>query len=524
MSDALDLLASLVLEDGRRWGDAATPVQWADSHRILDPAPGDPRLGLVERSKGFSKTTDLSGCGISWLLTQAPPLAEGYIVGADSEQGNRLLDRARGLISRTPGLASLLDVQARQIVNRRTGARLLVLAADVPGSEGILAHMFFVDEGARWANTRTARGMWTSIVSAVPKVPGCRLVAIGHAGDPAHWFHKVRERARTSPNWWHSSVDGPAPWLDAADLAEQEHMLLPSEFARRFLNRWTSGEDRLTSKDDLAACVGTHDVLAPDPAVTRYVIGLDIGLTNDRTVATVAHKDAQGRVVADRQAVWEGTPAKPVQLDQVTEWLREASRDYHRALVVFDPYQAIHAAQLLTAAGVPTRKFNFSSQSVGQLAVTLFRLIRDHLLLLPADDALVDEILNARLRETAPGVFRIDHDSDRHDDRVISLALAAHELAKTATPTPANARGVQTFANSTLTRPAPTPDGQKARASRPAPFLDGRVDGSAGVRTPFAPRPDPRKVSGRFAPWRMKPTTPTPTPPQPPEPEPQEVP
>jgi hypothetical protein len=79
---------------------------------------------------------------------------------------------------------------------------------------------------------------------------------------------------------------------------------------------------------------------------------------------------------------------------------------------------------------VSVQEYLFTSQSVGRLAVTLFRLLRDRLLLLPADEDLVDELMNARLRETSPGVYRIDHDSDRHDDRVISLALVAHRLVE----------------------------------------------------------------------------------------------
>jgi hypothetical protein len=67
---------------------------------------------------------------------------------------------------------------------------------------------------------------------------------------------------------------------------------------------------------------------------------------------------------------------------------------------------------------------------VGRLAVTLYRLLADRLLLLPADQDLVDELVNVRLRETAPGVYRIDHDEGRHDDRVVSLALVAHRLAE----------------------------------------------------------------------------------------------
>lgn len=64
----------------------------------------------------------------------------------------------------------------------------------------------------------------------------------------------------------------------------------------------------------------------------------------------------------------------------------------------------------------------------GRLAVTLHTAIRDRHLSLPDDDALIDELANVRLRETSPGVLRIDHDPDKHDDRAIALALAVHRI------------------------------------------------------------------------------------------------
>src|SRR5207249_3043647 len=58
----------------------------------------------------------------------------------------------------------------------------------------------------------------------------------------------------------------------------------------------------------------------------------------------------------------------------------------------------------------------------------LHALIRDRALALPDDPELIDELANVRLRETSPGVFRIDHDPDKHDDRAIALSLAAQHL------------------------------------------------------------------------------------------------
>ena len=70
----------------------------------------------------------------------------------------------------------------------------------------------------------------------------------------------------------------------------------------------------------------------------------------------------------------------------------------------------------------------FTAQSVSRLALRLHGAIRDRALALPDDAELLDELANVRLRETSPGVYRLDHDAGRHDDRAVALALAADYL------------------------------------------------------------------------------------------------
>jgi phage terminase large subunit-like protein len=415
------------LDIGQAWGAVCLPWQRENAAAVLLPGDG-PRLFWHELPKGSSKSTDAAAYSITWLTTQASPGDEGYVVSSDEDQSNRLLNRARVIIRKSPALQSTIKIHAKQIVNTRTHAYVVALAADVSSSEGILSPFVIVDELPRWKTTQSARDLWVSIFSSHPKVARARLLVLGHAGDPAHWSYKIRERARKSRRWRFVHIDGPTPWLDSADLEEQQALLLPSQYAQRYLNIWTAGEDRLASREDVAACVGVHDVLAAKPAV-RYVIGLDVGLSNDRCVATIGHRDGS-RTMVDRQQVWAGTRDNPVSLDVVEEWLRLAVDEHNHARVVLDPWQAVHLAQRLRADGVTVETFAFTAQSVGRLAVTLFRALKDHNVVLPNDNNLVDEIVNARLRETSPGVFRIDHDTGAHDDRVISLALVTHQLAQ----------------------------------------------------------------------------------------------
>lgn len=427
---ALDVLGGLVLDDGRRWAEAATSWQRADAEAILEPTGGAPRFHWLGRPKGGSKTTDLAGMTLAWLVEQAPPLVEGYAVAADLEQANRLLDAARRFVARVPALQAVVEVQAMRIVHRVSGARVQALAADVASSEGLLTPWIVVDELPNWSTSVGARGMWTSVISSVAKVPGCRLVVIGHAGDPGHWSHKVLEQARSEAAWRVNEVPGPLPWLPEDMLRMQERSLLPSQFRRRHLNEWTAPEDRLSSGDDLAACV-TLDGPQEPVGGRQYVIGLDLARSNDRTVAAVCHTERDGqrrRVQLDRMEVWAGSRAKPVDFNVVEDWVAMAARTYRGAEVVFDPWQAFQMVDNLKRRGIRTTQVSQAVNQISQRAMVLYGLVRDHLLAIYPDDDLLDELANVRLVEKQPGVFRVDHDPDKHDDRAMALAMAATHL------------------------------------------------------------------------------------------------
>ena len=152
------------------------------------------------------------------------------------------------------------------------------------------------------------------------------------------------------------------------------------------------------------------------------MIGLDIGLKRDRTVAALAHREERG-VVLDRLAVWQGTRARPVVLEDVEAWVIATARDYRSARVIADPWQAVGMLQRIRSHGLEVEEFAFTAASVGRLASALFNAVRDRALSLPPDEELLDELAHVRLREAAPGVFRLDHDPGRHDDRAVALAL-----------------------------------------------------------------------------------------------------
>jgi phage terminase large subunit-like protein len=312
-----------------------------------------------------------------------------------------------------------------------------VLAADAASAYGLRPHFTIIDELAVWGQTAEPRRLFEALMTAAPKVNG-RVLIITSAGDPATWAYDVLEHARRDPLWRVRELEGPPPWLDAAQIESQRRLHSESVYARLYDNRWTASEDRLTTRADVAACMTLCGPLPPI-AGTEYVIGVDIGITNDRTAICVCHTEprregsepAFPRVVLDRLDTRTGTRVAPVDLTEVEELIVQLSQIYNRARVVIDPTEAVHMAQRLQRSrGIRVDQFRFSSATVGELATTLYLLLRNRALALPNDEALFTELVNVGLRETSPNVYRLDHDAGRHDDRAIALALAANALLK----------------------------------------------------------------------------------------------
>ena len=443
MGEALHLLMSLVLENERRWGEAAQPFQRTDAAAVLDLS--GPRRHYLTRPRGGSKTTDLAGIGAAVLLEQAPAGSRSYAFAADRDQAGLLLDAVAGFACRTPEVGSALRVDAGRVANTRTGATLQVMASDDASAWGLRPYWVVADEFAQWPTTSGPRRLWRAIFSALPKVSNSRLVILTSAGDPAHWSHGVLTRALEQPDRWRvSQTPGPCPWLDAADLKEQQRELPEWEYQRLHLNQWTAADDRLTSLDDLRACVTLEGPLAPDPR-WGYVVAADLSTKRDTTVVAVCHLEPildsdsgaslGERMVLDRMITWTPHGGQRVSLVEVEEAIFQAARSFG-APITMDVWQAVGMAERLRARGLFVEEFVFSQQSVGRLALTLHNLIKNHALAIPDDQELIDELANVRLRESAPGVYRMDHDPDKHDDRAIALALAAQWLLQVPAPVP----------------------------------------------------------------------------------------
>ena len=79
--------------------------------------------------------------------------------------------------------------------------------------------------------------------------------------------------------------------------------------------------------------------------------------------------------------------------------------------------------QQLRASGLTVHEHTHSAQSNSRRALLLLELVRGRRLQLPDDQETVAEFAGVKLRETSPGVYRYDHESGKHDDRVTAVSL-----------------------------------------------------------------------------------------------------
>lgn len=229
--DPLDLLHGLVLEDGRRWGAAATEVQRVDAAAMLDPTTPVVRR-WVGRSRGFSKSTDCGAMAVAALAAGLVPAGEsGFLVAADKDQAAIVLNAARGFVTRTAGLGGLFDLGAWSIASKVSGARLVALASDASSAFGLRSSWWTIDEVTSWSDTAESRRFFEAVSSSWPKQPS-RVCVISTAGSLDHWSRKLYETACDDALWTVSDTHGIAPWLDPAVIEGERRRLPESAFDR----------------------------------------------------------------------------------------------------------------------------------------------------------------------------------------------------------------------------------------------------------------------------------------------------
>lgn len=431
MTAPIDLVASMVLDNGSRWGESATDRQWQDMESLL--SPDGPRRHFWLRSRGSSKTFDSGAAILAMMLAGGlRPGDELYAAAAGREQAGHLARKIRLIAAATPELEGAVEIQNFRVLTPRTGAVLDVVSSDLSTAWGKTPRWVFIDEIANHDTTDTARSFVEALLTSLPKRRDSVLLAATTPSSPNHWARGLWDTAQADPLWRCSIVAGPAPWQDPAELEGERRRLTPSLWRRLFLCEWAELDDQLATMEQVRACIGHEGILPPDPDCA-YVHGADLSYARDMTAVATCHVDIRAGkevLVLDRMRSWRPAKGRQVPLGEVADYTSAQVRAYG-GLIHADPYQGVTAIQEWRAAGHQVKAATFSPQENSRRASLLLSLIRERQLDLPDDPELFQEITSLRLAEgSTPGVLKLttDGSSEGHFDRCMALMLAAQEL------------------------------------------------------------------------------------------------
>lgn len=407
-----------------RFGDCMAPFQ-VETFRALAPSlmavargnlPPTPRF-WIERSKGSSKDTD-AAAALLWLLIFSPRALLIQVAAADADQAGEVRRAILDFTRYNEWLASIIDVERWAVINRRSGSRCEVLAADAATAHGSRPDVVLANELSHITRQDFAETLFDNLT----KVPRGLGVVCTNAGSINTWQARWRTIAEESSRWSMQVYSQPAPWQDAQELAEAEKRNPPSRFRRLFWGEWSSGTGDAMPADAIAraCCLSGPAWRRGDPAEHSICgIGLDLGLTTHHAAAVVVRGSHQKRTV-EVAAVLDFPP--PVLLREVEAAVVELGNRFCTRFVATDPWQAQGMMESLTAQGFTVEAVHPTPQNQIKQAAGLLAAIQDGTLRIYNDPLLLEDLHNVRVVERSYGSrLELGENANGHSDRLAAL-------------------------------------------------------------------------------------------------------
>jgi hypothetical protein len=175
---------------------------------------------------------------------------------------------------------------------------------------------------------------------------------------------------------------------------------------------------------NVRACAITSELLTAEP-MAKYIIGVDLGKSNDFTVFTVMNPTTRRVVYVDRMREVDYT----LQLSR----LRALCEKFPPQTVIIEDNIGEMFIEQAKRAGLPVQPFHTSAQTKALLIDRLsIAFERGEIAILNEGkhwNVVVNELLSYQLERLPAGGFRYSAPEGQHDDTVISLALAWHGVA-----------------------------------------------------------------------------------------------
>lgn len=440
--------ACIQLEDGQL-------VQWEKWQKkdIFRPIFGRRKKGgkrwydlaLIGLPKKNGKSTIASAMGVYGLLFDDEPYPEIYSAAGDTDQARIIFNKAKQTIQRSPALSAATRIYRDAIETKDGSGIWKVLSADAPTSHGLNQSMVIWDE--LW-NQRNY-DLWEALTQSPARAEPLQVIVTyaGYDNIEGNLLWDLYRRGMGKRNaddideskkkyicgpckadpgmyffWSHRNL---APWISPEYLNKQRIRLPKHVYERLHENRWTSPEGSMFTSAEVDAVVDKErePVLGTQVGYTHY-LSVDLGLTRDRAVVAIGHRDRQTRKPClDYMKTFVPPSDGRVSIAGVEAEIASCLRRFRPIeQICLDPWQLEGTAQKLEAKGYDVERVVFSGGNLTRMTARLMHCVTERNLLLYDYPMLTKELKSVRAVQKSYG-YRIDHESGQHDDHVIALAM-----------------------------------------------------------------------------------------------------
>jgi len=391
---------------------------------------------LIGLPRKQGKSSLLAGVILWELLFAGSNSPEVYCVAGDEDQAKIVFNKVKKAAKREPEIKKLCKITRNIIEVEAVEGIFKALAADVDSSYGLNPSACVMDEFAT-----SSWDLWTSLITGMGarEALGEHPIAflIGTAGwDLTSPFFRLYEQCQKkeadSSTFFYWRNDTPASFTSKKWIEKMKRRLRPEQFQRFIENKWVQGSGSFVTQEDVQRCLDRS--LSPQSkgkSNFSYILACDLGLTKDRSVTTIVHKD-KDKIILDSIRVWEGSKDDPVLIGDIEEDMRTSYKRFELDKIVVDPWQLKGTVEKFKGDGYKIEEFTFSGGNISKLTSNLYYLIHNGLLRFWDDPDLVGELLSVQATEKSYGT-RIDHRGGQFSDRVISLGMACLVCAQTET-------------------------------------------------------------------------------------------
>jgi len=367
------------------------------------------------------------------------PGGEIIFAAVDKEQASVVMwKRYQDALKRNPELKASVKFYRDAVEVLATGTVARVISSDAPSSHGFNANLILFDE--LWAFRN--RDFYDALTHSPARKQPLTSIFTYAGYDTTSLLYSLYETGlkKSDPNmlffWTEENI---APWIDQKYLDQQLRRLPPHVFQRLHQNKWSGGTGAFLTRQDVEQCINSNLTprLTGKPSCS-YIMALDLGLKKDRSCVTIVHSDPKtNKIILDRIQTWQGSRDDPVLIADIEQFLEASFKNFYINALVVDPWQAASTIQKFRSKGFSVIEFCFTSSSLTKLSQNLYFLIHNQLFEMFDDPGLKDELLQVNMVEKSYG-FRIDHESGRFSDRVISLGMAVLEATNQPCSNPKN--------------------------------------------------------------------------------------